>query len=208
MNKKKRLIWCKQQLRAEEQFNDVVFTDESTIQLEQHSRLCFRQQNQPRILKQRAKHPIKIHIWGGISKRGATNVIIFSGIMNAEYLAEIFQAGLLPFLRDRYPDGHRLQQDNDPKHASYLIEEFFKEHNVNWWPTPPESPDFNPIENVWGPLKQFLRNTYKPKNLEELKEGIQQFWVTLTPEVCTRYIDHLKKVIPKVIQEEGGPSGY
>ena len=159
--------------------------------------MFFHQQNHPRILKQRAKHPIKIHIWGGISKREATNVIIFSGIMNAEYLAEIFQFGLLPFLRDRYPDGHRLQQDNDPKHASYLIEEFFKEHNVNWWTTPPESPDLNPIENLWGSLK-----TYKPKNLEELKEGIQQFWVTLTPEVCTRYIDHLKKVIPKVIQEE------
>ena len=90
-------------------------------------------------------------------------MIIFSGIMNAEYLAEIFQVGLLSFLRDRYLDGHRLQQDNDPKHASYLIEEFFKEHNVNWWPTPPESLDLNPIENVWGSLKQFLRNTYKKK---------------------------------------------
>ena len=65
------------------------------------------------------------HIWDGISKRGATHVIIFSGIINAEHLAVVFQAGLLPFLRDRYPDGHRLQQDNDPKHASYLIEDFF-----------------------------------------------------------------------------------
>ena len=88
-------------------------------------------------------------------------MIIFSGIMNAEYLAEIFQVGLLSFLRDRYLDGHHLQQDNDPKHASYLIEEFFREHNVNWWPTPPESLDLNPIENVWGSPKQFLRNTYK-----------------------------------------------
>ena len=68
--------------------------------------------------------------------------------------------------------------------------------------------DLNPIENVWGSLKQYLRNVYKPKNLDELKEGIQQFWVTLTPEVCTRYIQHLTKVIPKVIEEEGGPSGY
>ena len=28
------------------------------------------------------------------------------------------------FLRDHYPDGHRLQQGNDPKHASHRIEEF------------------------------------------------------------------------------------
>jgi len=202
------LIWCKEQQRVHEQFDNVLLTDESTIQLDQHSRLCFRRHLQPRVLKQRAKHPIKVHVWGGISKRGATNVIIFSGIMDAERLERICEAGLLPFLRDVFPDGHRLQQDNDPKHASLRIEDFFEEKGVNWWPTPPESPDLNPIENIWGSLKQYLRNVYKPKNLEESKNGIQQFWVTLTPEVCTRYIQHIQKVIPKVIENNGGPSGY
>ena len=42
--------------------------------------------------------------------------------MNAECLKAIFQAGLLPFI----PDGHRLQQDNDPKHARNLIDHFLK----------------------------------------------------------------------------------
>ena len=149
-----------------------------------------------------------MHIWGGISKRGATDVIIFTGIMDAERLVTVFEAGLLPFLRDRYPDGHRLQQDNDPKHASKRIEDFFELHGVNWWATPPESPDLNPIENVWGSLKQYLRSTFKPKNLEELKDGIKQFWATLTPTICACYINHLNKVMPKVIQKEGGPSGY
>ena len=128
--------------------------------------------------------------------------------MNAERLRDIFQAGLLPFIRDTFPDGHRLQQDNDPKHASNLIGNFFEERAVNWWPTPPESPDLNPIENVWGSLKQYLRNFYKPRNLDQLKDGIQQFWSTMTPSDCTRYINHLNKVIPKVVQVEGEPSGY
>ena len=128
--------------------------------------------------------------------------------MDAECLQRIFKAGLLPFLQDYFPDGHRLQQDNDPKHASLRIEGFFEEKGVNWWPTPPESPDLNPIENIWGSLKQYLRNVHKLKNLEELKCGIQQFWVTLTPEICTRYIQHIQKVIPKVIENNGGPSGY
>ena len=57
-------------------------------------------------------------------------------------------------------------------------------------------------------MKQYLRNYYKPKNVEELKAGIQQFWNTLTPDVCQRYIGHLKKVIPKVVQVQGNPSGY
>ena len=195
-------------MRVNEDFDDVIFTDESTMQLEHHSRLCFRKHHMPRLLKQRAKHPVKIHVWGGISKRGATNIIMFTGIMNAERLGRIFEVGLLPFVRDHFRDGHRLQQDNDPKHASGYIDDFFKENGINWWPTPPESPDLNPIKNIWGSLKQYLRNTYKPKNLVQLKEGIQQFWLTLTPEVCKRYIMHLKKVMPKVIEEGGGPSGY
>ena len=45
--------------------------------------------------------------------------MIFTGITDAERLINVYEAWLLPFLRDCYPDGHRLQQDNDPKHASW-----------------------------------------------------------------------------------------
>ena len=93
-------------------------------------------------------------------------------------------------------------QDNDPKHSSKYIKHFLENKGVNWWYTPPE---LNPVELVWGSLKQYLA---KPKNPQELKEGIKEFWHTLTPEVCRKYIGHVKKVIPKIIQEEGGPSGY
>ena len=70
-----------------------------------------------------------------------------------------------------FKKGHRLYQDNDPKHSSKYIEQFLEQQGVNWWYTPPEFPDLNPIELV----KQYLRNHSKPKNLEELKAGIEQF---------------------------------
>lgn len=100
--------------------------------------------------------------------------------MNAERLKTVLEVGLLPFNQNYFTDGHRLY------HASHLIEDFFEEYEVNWWPTPPESPDLNPIENVWWSLKQYLQNFYKPHNLEQLKSGIQQVWSTLSPSVCTR----------------------
>ena len=195
-------------LRVNEDFRDVIFTDESTIQLECHSRHCFRKEKQRRALKQRAKHAAKIHVWAGISWKGATRIVIFGGILNADRLGVILENALVPFIREYYPAGHRLQQDNDPKHRSRYIENFFEENGINWWGSPAESPDLNPIENVWGSMKEFLRNSYKPKNLEELKAGIQQFWQTMTPEVCKKYIGHLRKVIPKVIELKGDPSGY
>ena len=149
LNKRKRLLWCQEQLKWNDDFSDVIFTDECSVQLEQHLRLYFRKCLQPRRLKQRPKHPIKIHLWGGISSRGATRIIMFKGIMNARKLGRILEAGLVPFIEEKFGEDHRLFHDNDPKHSSAYIEAFLERNNVNWWPTPPESPDLNPIELVW-----------------------------------------------------------
>lgn len=207
-NKSKRLLWCKERLEEKEQFEDVVWTDECSVQQDSHGRLCFRRVKQARKLKPRAKHPVKVHVWAGISPRGATQIVIFTGTMTATRYCSILEAGLLPFLKDVYPEGHRFQQDNDPKHTSRYAKEYMKEKGINWWRTPAESPDLNPIENVWASLKYYLRSQYKPRDLESLIDGIKSFWKSMTPKVCQRYIGHLHKVIPKVIQVEGAASGY
>ena len=207
-NKTKRLDWCNNCIKEKETFDNLIFTDESTIQLECHRRKSFRKKKMPRKLKYRYKHPLKVHVWGGISKQGATQLVIFSGIMNATIYGDILSASLLPFIQEAFPDGHRLYQDNDPKHTSKYIQRFFERSSVTWWKSPAESPDLNPIELVWGSMKTYLRDKRKPKNLKELQDGIRTYWKMLTPEVCTRYIDHLQKVLPAVVREEGGLSGY
>ena len=57
-------------------------------------------------------------------------------------------------------------------------------------------------------MKNFLRDKHKPRNMPELKEGIRKFWRTMTPQMCCRYIDHLQKVMPDVIEANGAPSGH
>ena len=51
---------------------------------------------------------------------------MFTGIMNARRLGAVYEAGLLPFIQERFPEGHGLYQDNDPKHSSKYIEEFLE----------------------------------------------------------------------------------
>ena len=85
---------------------------------------------------------------------------------------------------------------------------FIEEKHINYWPTPAESPDLNPIEMIWHELKNYLRRFVKPTNKEQLVNGIQEFWQTVTPEKCQRYIGHLRKVVPEVIRREGRASGY
>ena len=83
-------------------------------------------------------------------------------------------------------------QDNDPKHTAKKSKAFFTAHEINWWPTPPESPDLNPIENLWHELKEYLRREVKPKSKEQLINGIEQFWATVDASKCCRYINHIQ----------------
>ena len=152
-------------------------------------------------LEQCLKHPAKVHIWSGISIKGATCLVIFTSNINAVKYGQILETGLLPFIRICFPDGIHLQQDNNPKHSSKYINHLFKFQNICWWKMPLKSPNWNPIENGWGSLKQYLRTTYKPTNLEELIDKIEKFWFR-------KYIEYLHKVMPKVIDVSGNPSGY
>lgn len=154
-NKEKRLKWCSE-LDDNENFSNVIRTDECSVQLQLHSRKCYRKVGQPKKLKPKPKHPYKIHLWGGISCNGATPLVLFTGKLCVTKHLKIFDAGLVPFVKKAYADGHRFMQDNDPKHTSGLAKQYFTDNGINWWPTPPESPDLNLIENVWGSMKRFL----------------------------------------------------
>ena len=195
-------------LADRETFDDVIWSDESSVQLDHHGRLCFRRKGQPRKLKPKPKHSAKVHVWAGVSKRGATAIVIFTGILTSTRYCDILDGTLRPFLEKIFPDGHRFQQDNDPKHTSNYTKAYLTERGINWWKTPAESPDLNPIENVWGSMKYYLRHHFKPRDIQSLQTGIKKFWMSMTPDVCRKYIGHLDKVIPKVVEVDGAASGY
>ena len=151
---------------------------------------------------------MKVHVWGGISKRGRTGICIFEGTMDAPLYIQVLEQTLLPFFERAYPDGHRFMADNNPKHTSKAAKDFLEEKGVSWWRTPAESPECNPIENLWHKLKEYNRRVIKPTIKQQLTDGIKQFWETVTVTKCNKYINHLKKVLPKVIELNGVATGY
>ena len=147
VNKIKRFEWAQEYLTDD--FKDVIWTDETTVQLETHKRFCCRKDGRRPRNKPRPKHPVKVHIWAGISWSGRTDICIFEGKMEAKLYIKIFDKCLVPFIDRIYPNVHRFMQDNDPKHTSRIAQAYFREKGINWW----KSPDANPIENVWHELK-------------------------------------------------------
>ena len=205
----KRLDHANLCIANEDKFDDIIWSNECNVQLESNGNLTYHcwWETCPQNVK--PKHPIKVCIWAAISKRGASPVLVFQGIMEATFFSErIIGDTLVPFIGEVFPDGHRFMQDNDPKHTSNLGKKTLEESDINWWKTPPESPDLNPIENLWHQLKDHLRRNVKPRNLEELLRGIREFWSNLTPAKCVKYIDHIQRVLPVVVEREGKATGF
>ena len=138
-NKEKRVQWVKDNLHSS--FDDVVSTDESTIQLENNRTFSYRKVGSAPKPKPRAKHPFKVMVWAGISKKGAMNICLLGCSVNSAVYQEVLRTHLLPFLREWLPNG-RFQQDNAPCHTSKATQRFFQANRIKVLKTSPESLDF------------------------------------------------------------------
>lgn len=71
-----------------------------------------------------------------------------------------------------------------------------------------ESPDMDPIELLWHKLKMFLHCVVNSTKKDKFVTGIYWFWESVTAVKCCKYISHLWKVIPSVVQCKGRALGY
>ena len=131
--KEKRVEFCEELVSANDTFEDVIFSDECSIQLHDNKTVAYRKKDRCAPMKCKPKHPLKIHLWGAITKKGPSPLVTFDGIMDAVFYTDsILAANLLPFIRTAFPDGHRFIQDNDPKHTSKRAKEFMTANAINW----------------------------------------------------------------------------
>ena len=120
------------------------------------------------------KRPTSVMVWACIAKGGVGRLQVINGIVNAEkYVTEILTRKLLQSAKDVFgqevADRRQFvfQQDSAPCHVAKRSMQWLKDERVEVLDWPGNSPDLNPIENLWSRLKRLVGG-WKPSNRPEL----------------------------------------
>ncbi len=87
--------------------------------------------------------------------------------VTAPVYQDILEHFMLPSADQLFKDADLIfQQDLAPAHTAKSTKSWLNDHGVGVLDWPANSPDLNPIENVWGIVKRKMRNR-RPKNVEK-----------------------------------------
>ena len=97
-----------------------------------------------------------------------------------------------------------FMQDNASIHRSSLTKNWLKDNNIECIDWPANSPDLNPIENVWGILtRAVFANGRQFKNKLDLKKEIMKQWGLISKKDLSNLIQYMPNRIFEVISKNG-----
>lgn len=211
--RKNRLAFCtKYEHWNEKDWERLMFSDESTFQQFGVSCNYVRRQEGQRYVQKYTvptmKHPPSVMVWGCFSARfrGRLHFMPKGKTINSQVYMGILKEKLLPSM-----GSHRttiFQQDNAPCHTSKAMQAFFKKNKVSVLDWPGNSPDLNPIENLWTIMKRKVRSKV-PHSIEDLQKKLIEVWAKdITPELCQKLVHSMPRRIAAVLKNHGYHTKY
>ena len=108
-------------------------------------------------------------------------MVRIEGKMDAAKYTQILEENLHPSARQlRMGRSFTFQHGNDPKHIAKRTKPWLKDRKVNVLEWPSQSPDLNPIENLWIGLKRAV-HCRSPQNLTEFEQFCKEDWAKYSP---------------------------
>jgi len=215
-NRLKRLKFAKEHIGwSVDQWKKVLWSDETKYNMRASDGVVYVWRRRGEALKADCLRGTVKHgggnilIWGCMSAAGVGRIHRVEGIMNAAQYVDILQKSMLPSMKEHF--GRRravFMHDNDPKHTAKVTSSWLEKQKFQVLQWPPQSPDLNPIENLWEILNQARDKKKRLKNANELWEDCKETWSSITPDVCLKLVESMPKRLAEVIKNKGGCTKY
>src|SRR5438445_970468 len=121
----------------------------------------------------------------GLRQTGIVAPMLIKGAMNGEAFLAYIEQCLVPTLKRR----DIVVVDNVPFHKVAGVEELIQAVGASLRYLPPYSPDLNPIELLFHPLKTCLRKAAE-RTMEGLHRCVRSYIRVLDPAECISYFRH------------------
>jgi len=211
-NKEIRLNWAKCNLKTD--WKRVWAFDEAYFSINPSSgRVYHTDANYHRVALRKLttrQEKISIGIAVAISHNCKSALCYLKTGWNGADMLHIFKHSLLPSIQWD-PSKRKCRAfliDNDGRHHSREFKAFLEENGllrIGFLPT--NSPDLNPIENVFSQMKHSIQEE-APSTENELRECLIRAWETLKPEILQNLFASMPKRVAEVVMNKGGRISY
>ena len=155
----------------------------------------------------RTKYTHKINCWGAFSAKGIVDLYLFYKNLDSNLYFEILEFSL--------PEMNKIMKNSViffrlimiRNHRSLKALEFYKENNIKIIDWTSNSPDLNPIENIWAKIKNKLcRQEFD--NINKLRKRVKKEWDSQTNKNLQIYSNSMNNKIESCLLLNGKITKY
>ena len=100
-----------------------------------------------------------------------------------------------------------FQHDNDPKHKAKTVSKWLGDNGIIVLMWPAQSPDLNPIENLWYEAERRLGGR-KFKKEDDLFNAVKKAWAEIPKERLEKLVESMPSRCKAVIDANGYATKY